>query len=277
MDTVHSNAEGSPQSLVDSTKSKIQSLVQQFKESTKFKCDRSFTAKATFIAVFGTFLILNGIFGIVMPRSPDIDCVDDKLMTLTDSFNSFFANNNAGRHALIIIGSLSVDIVFVLTVLYWVLFGKSWRLMVTYLMFSIVKVFSQAVFQFELPVGYIWDDPGFPSLIVNYQKAPVFFYSSYVGVPVICGLEWRKNGCLFLMVVCFAVACFESFTVFVTRVHFSIDIISGIVFAHYFYILSDTLFAKYVDESFFALEKKPTDVEKDVLAMEQQPVEQLLV
>lgn len=277
MDTVHSNAEGSSQSLVDSAKSKIQSLYQQFKESTQFKCDRSFTVKATFIAVFGTFLILNGIFGIVMPRNPNIDCVDDKLMTLTDSFNSFFANNNAGRHALIIIGSLSVDIVFVFTVLYWVLFGKSWRLMVTYLMFSIVKVFSQAVFQFELPDGYIWDDPGFPSLLVNYQKAPVFFYSSYVGVPVICGLEWRKNGCLFFMVVCFAVACFESFTVFVTRVHFSIDIISGIVFAHYFYILSDTLFAKYVDESFFALEKKSTDVEKDILTMEQQPVEQLLV
>lgn len=277
MDTSLNKEEALPQSFLATVKAQLHSKLQQFKESTQFKCDKSFTAKATFIAVFGTFLILNGIFGIVMPRSPDIDCIDDKLMSLTNTFNSFFSNNTSSKHALVIIGSLCVDIVFVATVLYWLLFAKTWRFMVAFVVFSVVKVLTHYMFNFSFPEGYVWDYPGFPSLLVSYGKTNTFFYSSYVGIPVICALEWRKNGVLFLMVVCLAVSCFESFTVFVTRAHYSIDIISGLVFAHYFFMLSDKVLTKYVDESWVALEKKQPDIEGDVLAMPQNSVEQSLL
>ena len=273
MDTSHNKEEDSAQSF----SAKLQSLWKRFKESSQFECDKNFIAKVSFFCVFGGLLILNSAFGMLISRSTDVNCVDDKIMTLADSFNAFFVKNVSSRHALVIIGSLCVDLVFVVTVLHWVLFGKSWRLMVTYLMFSIVKVISQALFQLTFPEGYSWDYPGFPSLLVNYHNTYAFFYSSYVGVPVICALEWRKNGHLFFMVVCFAVACFESFTVFVTRVHYTIDIVSAIIFAHYFYILSDKLFAKYVDESCLALDKKPLDITNDKLELQGNSVEQLLV
>lgn len=40
------------------------------------------------------------------------------------------------------------------------------------------------------PAGYIWEYPGFPSLVVPYGPTNDFFYSGHMGGSLISTLEW---------------------------------------------------------------------------------------
>lgn len=225
-----------------------------------FHCDRGLLIKIVFTLVLGTFIIINGVYGFVMPRNPKVQCLDDKLMKLTDPLNDFFANNKPYKNALIITSSVCMDFVTITTALYWLFYTQSWRIIVTVLLFYGCRGIIQFIFQFSFPEGFIWEYPGFPSLVVNYDKTNDFFYSGHVGMPLIAALEWRKNGFTIPAIVCVFVSCLEGFTVFITRTHYSIDIIAGIVFAHYFYLISDWLFSTYIDKRFGLREKKEKKV-----------------
>ena len=212
------------------------------------RCDRSLLIKAVFVIIVGTFLIINGVYALVMPRNPDLKCLDDKLFTLTAPLNEFFYNNKAYRNALLITSSVCIDLVTITIAFYWLFFTKSWRMIAAILMFYGCRAVIQMVFQFSFPEGFIWEYPGFPSLVVNYDRTNDFFYSGHVGMPLIAALEWRKNGYKMPAIACIFASCFEGFTVFITRVHYTIDIIAGVVFAHYFYMISDWLFSTYIDK-----------------------------
>lgn len=45
----------------------------------------------------------------------------------------------------------------------------------------------------EKPSGYIWEYPGFPSLVVPYGATNDFFFSGHVAGQVITILEFRNN------------------------------------------------------------------------------------
>jgi hypothetical protein len=87
------------------------------------------------------------------------------------------------------------------------------------------------------PEGFLWDYPGFPAIAISYLRTNDFFYSGHVGMPIIMGLEFKKEGKMGLFWFSIFTCFFEAFTMIVTRGHYIIDLISGIIFAHYFYIL----------------------------------------
>jgi hypothetical protein len=91
-----------------------------------------------------TLISLNTIYGFVLPNN-NINCIMDKIHDLTYDFNKFFNENVEARHALIIISSLCVDIISLFTSFNWACNGKSWRIIISIILFYGFRAFIQVI------------------------------------------------------------------------------------------------------------------------------------
>jgi hypothetical protein len=196
------------------------------------------------ISIF--FLMLNNIYGIVMPNT-DIDCIRDYAFESTESINKFLENNVYVKKRLILFSSLMIDVQMLLISYFWVFKFSSWRVFNTICIFYIFRGIIQSLFQFCYPEGYLWEYPGVPSITVSYLKTNDFFFSGHVGLPVIIGCEFFKNDYFNLGVFAFLTCFVEFVTMIVTRGHYIIDLITGVLFAHYIYMIVDR-YTKDVDD-----------------------------
>ena len=89
--------------------------------------------------------------------------------------------------------------------------------------------------------GFIFSYPGIPSLTVPYHDANDFFYSGHVGTCLLVILEYRSGG--FYKMACFAtfVLINQWIMLCLVRTHYIIDLITGIVMSHYFFMLSERI------------------------------------
>ena len=87
------------------------------------------------------------------------------------------------------------------------------------------------------PSDYLWKNPGVPSIFVPYSIGD-FFYSGHVGLLFAISLELFEYKLYWLALVSIIFNVYNAIILVVTRSHYSIDIVGGIVFSHYFYILS---------------------------------------
>lgn len=90
-----------------------------------------------------------------------------------------------------------------------------------------------------MPAGYNWAFPGVFSIFVPYGKTADFFYSGHVGICMIQYLEFNSNGQkLWSMFAIFVMFC-QVFLMIALRSHYTIDMISAVIFAHYFWIMAE--------------------------------------
>ena len=89
----------------------------------------------------------------------------------------------------------------------------------------------------RIPSSYEWKYPGFPSIFVPYSEGD-FFYSGHAGLMLALSLEFYKYK--FYWVSFFVTICniYNCIILVTTRSHYSIDIVGGLVFSHYFYLLA---------------------------------------
>jgi len=104
------------------------------------------------------------------------------------------------------------------------------------------------------PENYLWEYPGFPSISVSYLKTNDFFYSGHIGFPTIFGFEHSKLQNKALMIFCIFTALLETFTMIISRGHYSIDLITGFVMGHYLTIIGSELSDKYIDNLFLKIQ-----------------------
>ncbi len=102
------------------------------------------------------------------------------------------------------------------------------------------------MFLMRFPEGYIWGYPGFPSLVIPYDKTNDFFFSGHVGGALIASLEYRANGHFYIFLFgLFTMAC-QFFMMVCMRGHYSIDLFSGLIFGLFFFLIAVKI-APYVD------------------------------
>jgi|Transcript_21313 hypothetical protein len=77
--------------------------------------------------------------------------------------------------------------------------------------------------------------------MVYYGESSDFFYSGHVGVTLFLSMENFHNNNLITGVFSFVLMMFNAFLMIITRSHYTIDIIAGIIFAHYFWIMSERI------------------------------------
>lgn len=89
------------------------------------------------------------------------------------------------------------------------------------------------------PDGYLWDFPNFYSVTVPYGKTNDFFFSGHIGCCVINFFEYKSQGWYKFAAFSFITMIFQFSLMIFLRGHYVIDLISGIVFGHYFWLLAE--------------------------------------
>lgn len=209
----------------------------EFNLSTRHK-KIVFICRATLIAILIAFTIFNAITAIaIVPDSTS--CLWDGVFELTEPINTFFVENQEPKNAILIFSSFLIDCLLLWFSIRYAFWGRSSRQMIFFSLFYGTRGVIQRFFLMRVPPGYAWDYPGFPSLTVSYEKTSDFFYSGHVGVMLFCALENRHLGNYYMMWVALFVCALEFVIMIFLRGHYSVDLISGLVFSHYYWIVSE--------------------------------------
>ena len=89
--------------------------------------------------------------------------------------------------------------------------------------------------------GRIWYDPGFPSLVVPYHDTNDFFFSGHLGSIVLWMLEFHTGGHKCMVYYCWILIVFMWTFLTMMRVHYCIDLVTGLIAAHCCYMLGEYL------------------------------------
>lgn len=164
-------------------------------------------------------------------------CYHDLVFDKLEWMNHLVNTSSVIRTFLQITSSLLMDGLYLAMFVNWVFSGRSSRLIVAMITFYAVRGITMGYFLLGFPEGYTWDSPGFPSIIVPYGVTSDFFYSGHCGFLTILGAEWYTLGYVKMSIFTHITTVYMAFVMLVCRIHYSIDITTGIVFAHYIYII----------------------------------------
>jgi hypothetical protein len=177
-------------------------------------------------------------------------CYNDLVHNWTGGLNTYFRNNLSGRNAILIFTALLVDLAMLTTFYFWIFKWTDWVILYAIMLFYGVRgMLILNLFQLTFPDGYNFYYPGFPSIAVCYLATNDFFYSGHIGFPIIFALEYWRKGEKYLVIPCVTISILEGAMMLITRGHYSIDLIFGVIFAHYFHkiaILIDPIMDKYI-------------------------------
>jgi hypothetical protein len=184
-----------------------------------------------------------------IPSQFDDECLLDNVFTSTYSITKYLAENKSLKNGLIISSSMFIDILFLIICFQWALFNKSYRVLLVFIKYFLIRGIIQAMFQMPFCKERIFGYPGFPSLVVSYLKTNDYYYSGHTGFPLIIGQElssfYQKPWIYF---VCLFIACVEGFILVLMQAHYGIDIFGAFIFAHYCFRITDK-YIHYIDNS----------------------------
>ena len=214
----------------------------------------TFVARSLIIVFMVSMSVANAATGMVLPFH-ETECLWDGVFDATAGINQFLIENETYRNALLIFSALLIDILMVSIAFRFMFFAKTWRSPMFLISFYSFRGLIMGMFLMRFPEGHVFVSPGFPSLTITYAKTSDFFFSGHVGFATFSALENRYYENYPLMCLSIVTVIVESFTMIVTRGHYSIDIISGIVFSHYIWIVTGWL-APYVDRKLIQASKR---------------------
>ena len=193
------------------------------------------------IILFSIIIVVLAITNQITFHDPNIGrekCNIDKFLDMTEDLNKFARTNKYFRNFLMIISSFLIDMSVLAIGICWILYSKTWRPLVSIGMFYLFRGIVNASFAMKFPDNILWEYPGFPSFSVSYHKTSDFFFSGHVGINLIAAIELYRYGMTKISFLSFFGIFFQIFTMIVLRGHYSIDLIAGLIVAHYCDIIS---------------------------------------
>jgi hypothetical protein len=156
--------------------------------------------------------------------------ITDGLHELTAPINSYLLRHPGATDALLIISSGFIDAFGIFLLLSW-LFGRSVRPFLSLMLVMALRQLMQALCALPSPHGIIWHSPGFPSLLVTYNVANDFFFSGHTAIAVLGLYEVARLRRSWVTAFASMVLIFEIVTVLSLRVHYTMDVFTGVVTA----------------------------------------------
>jgi hypothetical protein len=163
-------------------------------------------------------------------------CMNDKGHILLAGVNAELNRNKNLLSRLQLSSSAMLDLVFFSTVIYFVCYGKNGHITHVFGTFYGIRGIIQAIFAMSFPDGSVWDDPGFPSVVIPYGLARDFYFSGHCGFLAInicymLDMGRKKTAILYMLLMPYII-----FILLAPRVHYTIDIPIGIFFGIYVYV-----------------------------------------
>ncbi len=156
--------------------------------------------------------------------------IGDVLLDLTEAWNAFLHRHPPCANGLLIFSSAGVDLLGIF-LLSWSVLGPSIRPFLGLLILFSLRQICQALCSLPIPEGIIWEDPGFPSLLVTYGVSNDLFFSGHTAMAVYGAMELVRLGRRWLIALAFGFVVFEAVTVIALRAHYTMDVFTGAVTA----------------------------------------------
>ncbi len=175
---------------------------------------------------------------------PSSCLIEDRLQTITASWNAYLQIDGRASNALIILYS-SLGDAYLLFFFIAAIYSSSLRMILPLFVFLFFRQVLQALVTFPIPSGLIWHYPGLPALFTSYNISNDFYYSAYIGINLLVTLELLKYKNWWLTTFGFIIIFIEVFISIILRVHYTPDIYTSIITAIFVYLyvfpLSDKL------------------------------------
>lgn len=160
-------------------------------------------------------------------------CIYDQTFEwgFSSTLNSYFRSHSQMQHSVIIFSSMLMDVVQLSFVVYFILYVRTLRPVLSIATFFAGRQFIQNTFLMGRPDGFLWTDPGFPALTVPYFDTNDFYYSGHVGICFVYMMELKHNGSK-LWVAVLVNLIIQWFILMIFRTHYCIDMIFGAMVGH---------------------------------------------
>jgi hypothetical protein len=158
--------------------------------------------------------------------------IGDGILEATAAIHAKLLVNTAWRNALLVASSAVIDLLGIF-LLGSAIVGRSIRPFVGLLMLFGLRQICQGLCALPSPPGMIWEDPGFPSLLVTYGVSNDLFFSGHTAIAVFGATELARLGRPWITALAVAIALFEASTVLVLRAHYTMDVFTGAITALY--------------------------------------------
>jgi len=185
------------------------------------------------------------VIGRITLPDHNVSSTVDTLMDALAGVTEYLIGHPQLRAALLICSSLFMDAVYITTGYYWISYGKTSRLLMSILIFYVIRGLVQFMWYSPYPLNYHWDYPGFPSIVVPYGRNSDFYFSGHIGFVVINACEWLKNDKPWAAFTVALGGVYIAFILLVYQVHYSIDIFTGIICAGLVFMLVDKYKEKF--------------------------------
>jgi len=191
----------------------------------------------------GIFVVVYALFMLqsmknITPIEIQPECIVDKPQIWTKDITKFLSENIWVRNILMISASLMMDTIFFALGYHSCLQNKTFKLLITVFLFYAFRAWLQSIFFMRMPDDYLWSYPGFFSISVEYFPKNDFFYSGHIGILMVEYLFFREEKARKLQYFTLFAIFWNFFVLLVTRAHYSIDLIIGLLVGHYLYIIA---------------------------------------
>ncbi len=158
--------------------------------------------------------------------------ISDGLHRMTARTNQYLLDHPAKANGLLIASSLVIDLLgFYLLIS--AIIGHSFEGFIGLFMVFALRQICQAFCPLPTPVGMIWRNPGFPSILVTYGTSCDLFFSGHTAIAIYgCATLAGALGPAGIIIGCL-IAAFEIGVVVVLRAHYTMDIFTGVLAALY--------------------------------------------
>jgi hypothetical protein len=184
--------------------------------------------------------VINAITGIGITKE-EADCIKDKSHIALTGLNLYFQEHIIFKNILIIINSFIIDISIIFTSYFWIMYCKSWRIVIHFILFISLKLICQHLFIMKFPEDSLWSNPGFPSVFVSYNEKYHLFFSGGIGSCLICA-DYLFNSKIklyrIISIIIFITIPIQMIFGLAIRSIYLIDILSSIAGAVYMGIIS---------------------------------------
>lgn len=157
------------------------------------------------------------------------DCgIDDLVQNFFLPFNEYLRSHVLVSNGVLILMNFLIDCMFVFMFIDTII-TRNIRPFLTYVLFFALRQSLQLLVSLPAPLHTIWHDPGFPSLLQNYQIANDFYFSGHAGISLIAALEMASFGKRWFTLFGFSIFILESFLVIAMQIHYTMDVFTAIM------------------------------------------------
>ena len=188
-------------------------------------------------------------------------CYEDIIHNLTKKINMLFIFNSIFRKIVEICGTSFLDLLCIISAVIWIIYAVDWKLVLSLLLFYGIRGILQNIVRMSKPDLLYFPYPDFPSILTSYVRGSDYFYSGHCGIPIILACEFKWLNSRVFTLCCVFVSLSEVFLMICCRGHYTIDIIVGILMAHYITIISKKINNKIYDYKLFKKLKEENENE----------------